>query len=123
MDDLPGGKGKYLVGKNTLVWDPEKSEIHTKLVLETSSSEQVFYDATFYFETDHMNLILLSAYFAPLDWTVSKNFLDEQRNLLEYLEDYPVDLISRIALNKEKVIISALTLGWHYDTPPKIVKE
>jgi len=108
MDDFPGGKGRYLVGKNTLVWDPEKSEIHTKLVLKTSSSEQVYYDATFYFETDHMNLELLSAYFAPLDWTVPKHFLDKQRNLLEYLGEYPVGRISSIALREEKVIISAV---------------
>lgn len=113
MDNFPGGKGRYLVGKETLVWDPEKSEIHTKLVLETSSSERVFYDATFHFETDNsgnLNLMLLSGYFAPLDWTAGKSFLDEHKNLLEYLqEDQLLWLrrIRRVSLKEEKVIIRA----------------
>jgi len=85
MDKFPGGKGRYFVGKGTFVWVPETSEIHTKLVLETSIQEEVFYNATFHLssEGDMWNLMLLSAYFAPMDWSAPKDFLDEHRNLLD----------------------------------------
>lgn len=84
MDNFPGGKGRYLVGKETFVWVPETSEIHTKLVLETSIKEETFFDATFHLSRDYnkWNLMLVSAYFAPKEWFAPKDFLDEHDNLL-----------------------------------------
>jgi len=111
MDKFPGGKGRYLVGKGSLVWDPDKSEIHTKLVLETSSPEQLFSDATFHLEKDDsgmLNLTTLSAYFAPIDWTAPTSFLEEERNLLESLSEDEKTWLSRIrrvALKEGKIIV------------------
>lgn len=112
MDDFPGGSGRYLVGKQTVIWDPEKSEIRTKLVLVTSSPEQVFYDAAFYFEEDSggMSLTTQSAFFAPADWTAPQTFLDEDRNLFGSLSNDEKDWLSRIrkiALKDKKIIIRA----------------
>lgn len=112
MDDFPGGRGRYLVGKETIVWDPEKSLIHSKLVLVTSRPEEVFYDVIFHFGEDSggMSLTTQSAFFAPMDWTAPQTLLDEDRNLLGSLTKDEKDWLSRIrkiALKDGKIIVRA----------------
>lgn len=128
MDKFPGGKGRYLVGKETFVWNPNNSEIHTKLVLNTSVADQVFYDAKFSLTKDEENgrwdLELLSGYFAPMDI-----FSDGRQNLLKdiyecdsngYLDDssddeYDMCVILRNVLNgigvdlKEEEVVFTVT--------------
>jgi len=87
IDGFPGGKGRYLVGKETLVWDPETSQIHTKLILESNSQTEVFYDAMFSLGKDdksgRWNLVLRSAYFGPMNWNAPRDLLDKRTNLLD----------------------------------------
>ena len=127
MDAFPGGKGRYLVGKETFMWDPKTSEIHTKLILETSSSEQIFYDVTFSLDKDddsgRWNLVLLSAYFGPMDWTAPEELLDERKNLLDDIydcDDYDdncdhahkiLNGIRKVDLRKKQVIFRAAAQG------------
>jgi hypothetical protein len=116
MDKFPGGKGRYLVGKETFVWNPNNSEIHTKLVLNTSVADQVFYDAKFSLTKDESsgrwNLELLSVYFAPMNPVVQQNPLFGRQNLLKAIyecdsngyfddsdDDYDMCVVLRNMLN------------------------
>lgn len=127
MDAFPGGKGRYLVGKETFMWDPKTSKIHTKLILETNSSEQIFYDLTLSLDKDgdsgRWNLVLLSAYFGPMDWTAPKELLDKRKNLLDDIydcDDYDdncdharkiLNGIRMVNLRKKQVVFRAAAQG------------
>jgi len=97
MDGFPGGNGRYLLAKETLVWDPESSELHTKMnIILEEEKETTLYDAKFHLGhttdgSDRWNLMLLDFYMAPLDWTAPRDFIDEDRNLLNYLYDANCD--------------------------------
>jgi len=92
-DGLPGGKGRYLVAKNGLTWDPESSELRTYTTVRLEDDgEAVIYDATFHLGRttngdDRWNLNLVNLQYPPMDWTAPRDFIDEDSNLLDLLYD------------------------------------
>merc|ERR1711966_354091 len=89
MEFLPGGRGRFLVGKTTMVWDAEESILHAKMVsLDNDMMEQSYFDVRLLVGSEEgqglSSLTLLSGQF--LDWVVSQDFIDERTNLLEVLK-------------------------------------
>jgi len=87
MNDFPGGKGRYLVGVATLLWDPESSILHMKMQPENPTVyDKDFFDFKFYLtqrEDKTLNLEMISGKF--LEWTVPQDFIDEHINLVDDL--------------------------------------
>lgn len=88
MDFLPGGKDRYLVGTETLTWDPETSLLHVKME-PLDTYRKTYFDLQFHLslldDGKTLNLEVLSGEF--LDWTIPQDFIDEHNNLLEDFYD------------------------------------
>jgi len=91
MEFLPGGRGRFLVGKTTMLWDAEESTLHAKMVPLDDGDEiadHPYFDVRLLvgFEEGQglSSLTLLSGQF--LDWSVSQDFIDERTNLLEVMK-------------------------------------
>lgn len=87
-DGLPGGKGRFLVGTETITWDPETSIL--RLAMEPMDpTMETMYDLEFSLTKQDdgktINLEILSG--RVLEWTVPQEFVDEHNNLLEDLYD------------------------------------
>lgn len=89
-DGLPGGKGRYLVGTETVTWDPEHSLLRLKMEPMDQTMETM-YDITFSLtkeltkEDEQLNLQVVSG--QVLEWTIPQDFIEEENNLLEDLYD------------------------------------
>jgi hypothetical protein len=87
-DDLPGGKGRFLVGTETITWDPETSMLRLKME-PMDDTKETFYDLQFSLtkQTDGKTLNLQVVSGEAFGWTVPQDFIDEHNNLLEDLYD------------------------------------
>jgi len=122
VDGLPGGKGRFLVGTESLNWDPATSSLHARF--EDQDSGKLFYDLLFHLEQNKDNqngealrLELISGRF--LHWDVPQDFIDEHNNLLEDIyhcdhhdEDCKqtrklLDGLSEVSLEKDRVVVRA----------------
>lgn len=117
MQGLPGGKGRFLVGTETLSWDPEVSSLHAHM--EDEDSGKIFYDLWFHLKRNDddkaLHLELLSGQF--LHWIVPQDFIDEHHNLLEDIyhcdrcdEDCKhtrkiLDSLSEVSFEKDQVVV------------------
>lgn len=117
MDGFPGGWGRYLVGTQTKVWDPESSEFHAKMY--NGDTEKTLWEVKFHLsrlDDGTWNLVLLHGQF--LEWAVPQSVIDEKVDLLEGLyncEDGDddclrarnvLDRLSDIELKKGEIVIS-----------------
>merc|ERR1712226_232630 len=89
MNYLPGGQGRFLVGKTTLSFDVEESIFRMKMVpLDNSNVDQPYIDVRLRlsFGHDHgiTRIAILSGQF--LDWTIPQDFIDRQIDILEIIK-------------------------------------
>jgi hypothetical protein len=90
MDGFPGGKNRFLVGTETLSWDPVTSVLHAKMESPPDSDEIVktFHDVQFHLsrmDDGKWNLVVLSG--QVFGWEIPEDDIKEHRNILEDLYD------------------------------------
>eukprot|EP00339_Tiarina_fusa_P011468 CAMPEP_0117005748 /NCGR_PEP_ID=MMETSP0472-20121206/6235_1 /TAXON_ID=693140 ORGANISM="Tiarina fusus, Strain LIS" /NCGR_SAMPLE_ID=MMETSP0472 /ASSEMBLY_ACC=CAM_ASM_000603 /LENGTH=256 /DNA_ID=CAMNT_0004707041 /DNA_START=248 /DNA_END=1014 /DNA_ORIENTATION=+ len=120
MDRFPGGKNRFLVGTESLSWDPDTSVLHAKMesAPNTAKTTKTFYDMQF--QLNHMDgreewdLMLLSG--EVLGWEIPEDCIAEHKNILEGVyncesddEDCKrarkvIDSLKSILLEKDQVI-------------------
>lgn len=89
MNYLPGGRGRFLVGKTSLSFDVEESIFRMKMVpLENANVDQPYIDVRLRlrFGDKHgiTHITILSGQF--LDWTVPQDFIDRKADILEIIK-------------------------------------
>jgi hypothetical protein len=124
-DGLPGGKGRYFNGYQTVHWDPQTNHLGIQVVSEDLAIGQLLdmeFELTTLEDGKTLNLILLSG--KALDYEVPQEFLEEHYNLLESLYTCDCDDddcqqarkffqgLAGISLEDGQVVVSA-------DTEPK----
>ena len=89
MNYLPGGRGRFLVGKTTLSFDVEESIFRIKMApLDNSNVEQPYIDVRLRlsFGQDHgiTRIAILSGQF--LDWNIPQDLIDRQLDIIEIIK-------------------------------------
>lgn len=117
---LPGGKGRYFVGTETITWDPETSIINLKMEPLDENIETIFdiqLKLSKLEDGQTWNLEVVSG--KALHWTVPQDFIDEHVNLLEDLFHCDcheeecmrtrnfIESLTGIELEKDQVVIHA----------------
>ena len=88
MDGFPGGKGRFLVGRETLTWNADTSVLHSTMVSppDNNDEKKTFYDLQAHLsrmDNRKWNLVVLSGEF--FGCVIPQEWIDEHHNILEDL--------------------------------------